>query len=632
MASFTYNSFSGESYWSQWDNYRQKKSFNDDIVESFGKQTLDFSKIISDQKRDFQEAIQNASESQVSAITDATINVCGSLDTGFDLLFDSLQNISKEIGGLRSELNSLASMLDWKLSQLIEYQRLNTILLGNISILLGIPDIQKERRYHVEQGIKFLINATFDHDFFDDSLRNFLEVIKIESTDFFSLHRLGLIYMYSPKFDIEKAEEYFKKAAKYAIAETNSGAIITHNYLEDDIEQSFLDQSPKVDAIKLQAAESYLFAGRCCYIQGKMDSAADYAGKAFSLVPKFVEAGFTQAKALAANNREKVASIVLEKVINTDRFYSLKTIVDNDLCTKQAIQSLLKKLKKESTMQAILLLRNCEAKMIDGSNSIKYLNKIESLINENTYLKSKKAIDLFDEVHERYYCEPNKNLSQTDQFNELVKTINSMMTLQYYKDGIDYKKIDAYFIDSCVNSLTAETQWIFPNSSQIFNNPDWMLEIKSKKLSANVYQFITEEKVLNDNLPNINKKFKDILNQYENENAEYLAFLENERIRVENERIKALNDKIKEIQIEERSRKLANRENLWLSSLVSITGGIIGYLVGSFVGHILGFIFTLFSSSASYVDKVISSTEIVVGIIVGLFGVMLAYVNTRKKI
>lgn len=592
MASFTYNRFSGENFSSQWENFRQKKSFNDDITNSIGQQTMDFSDIISGQTRDFQETLKSASANQVAAMEESTRDVCGSLNNGFNLLSDHLQNVSIGIGEVRSELNSIGSMLDWKLSCIIEYQRLSALLLGNISVLLRIPDIQKERQYHVEQGMKFLKNAFFDKDFYEDSLLNFLKAVNIEPTDFFALHRLGLIYMYSPKSDIEKAEEYFKKAAKYAVAETNSGAIITHNYLADNIGQSLLDQAPTIDTIKLQAAESYLFAGRCCYIQGKMDEAAELAGKGFGLVPLLVEAGFTQAKALAANNNETKASIVLEKVINIDRFYSLKTLEDFDLCPKPEIKSLLKKLQKEATNQANLLIRNCKAQMIDCSNSIDYIAMISSLVNESTYLTSKKAIDLINKINVWNYCEPFKNSNQSSQLDVLVKTINSIFNIQYYKkkESLQYTKIDAYFIDTFINNVTKETQWIFPSSSQINNNPNWTREIKSKEISASVVQFIVAEKSLEDDLQNVNIKFKDLLHQYENENTSHLNFLENERIKTENERIRVENERIKAINKLEQARKDADDENLATSRGKGIIGGIIGLIVGLIGGGIISWI------------------------------------------
>ena len=160
MATYYYNRFSGESNLSQWNRYIQNQSYIEDVTKSVRdntrQQTRDFSGIISRQTSEFNEAIRSASREQVLAIQESTNAICGTLDTGFELLSDNLQDISYSIDGLRSEVNDMASMLDWKLSLLIEQNRITNLLLGNIAVLLRIPDIQKERQYHIEQGIKFL--------------------------------------------------------------------------------------------------------------------------------------------------------------------------------------------------------------------------------------------------------------------------------------------------------------------------------------------------------------------------------------------------------------------------------------------------------------------------------------------
>jgi tetratricopeptide (TPR) repeat protein len=400
MATFYYNRFSGENYSSQWSKHIQTNAYFGDVTMYVGQQTRDISGIVSQQTREINDTILGASREQVAAIQESTNAVCGTLESGFNLLSDHLSEISYGISEISSELNAMSSMLDWKLSLLVEQQRISNLLLGNLAILLRIPDIQKERQYHIEQGIKFLKNAIFDNDFYDDSLNNLQKAEVIEPTDFFALHRIGIIYLYSQKhLNLPKAEEYFKKSAKYAIAETNNGASITTNYLSGDTNENLSSQTPIVDNIKLQAAEAYLFAGRCCYIQGKFDEAANLAGKAFNLVPQMVEAGFTQAKSLSANNNESQAAVILEQVIRTDRFYSLKTISDLDLSPKQPIRNTLEKLKQEAFNEASERLNKCKSKIQSNSQGNELLKKIERLVNVKSFLTSKKAIDLLNKTN-----------------------------------------------------------------------------------------------------------------------------------------------------------------------------------------------------------------------------------------
>jgi hypothetical protein len=75
--------------------------------------------------------------------------VCGTLDAGFSEVGQYLKEINCNVSELRGEITAMASMLDWKLSLLIEEQRLTNELLGNIAQLLRIPDSQKQRVYYI---------------------------------------------------------------------------------------------------------------------------------------------------------------------------------------------------------------------------------------------------------------------------------------------------------------------------------------------------------------------------------------------------------------------------------------------------------------------------------------------------
>ena len=637
MSTFYYNNFSNKNRESQWIEHLQNQSYIEDVNKSFKdstkKQTQDFSGFISQQTKEFNNSIREASREQVLAIQESTNAVCGTLNAGFDLLSDNLQDISYSIDELRSEVSAMSSMLNWKLSLLIEHQRITNLLLGNIAVLLRIPDIQKERQYHIEQGIKFLKNAIFDSDFYEDSLNNLLKAEKIEPADFFALHRIGLIYLYSQKhLELSKAEEYFKKAAKYAVAESNVGATITTNYLSGDLNKNLAEQKPSIDSIKLQAAEAYMFAGRSCYIQGKLNEAAEYARKGFSLVPQLVEAGFTQAKALAANNDETQAALVLEKVINTDRFYSLKTLSDLDLCPKPSIRSLLKKLQKEATDKAIGTLQYCKKQIIVGSNATEYLNKVERLINKNTYLTSKKAIDLFEKIKGWYFCEPLKNSNQSDSFNELVSIVNSFLQLKHrLVDTIsimrkDLEKLTNYSIastfiqensftidnDTYIKKINTETQWIFPLSSAIERDLNWKNEIKSKVSNLNIVQFIELEKNYNDSLPKVITDLNNLLGKVTNESNLYMSSLKNQRDKLDN-------------------------SNLTSSVGSGILGGLGGVVGGLVIGFCVGLIVQIASCiSNDWTEKgsgKYSGIIIVFSMIIGgIIGYVANFNSKRKKL
>ena len=92
-------------------------------------------------------------------------------------------------------------------------------------------------------------------------MNNLLKAENIEQTDFFALHRIGLIYMYSPKhLELKKPKNTFKKLRSMLLQKQMQGASVTTNYLTVDVNRNLSEQKPTVDSIKLRAAESYMFA------------------------------------------------------------------------------------------------------------------------------------------------------------------------------------------------------------------------------------------------------------------------------------------------------------------------------------------------------------------------------------
>ena len=624
MAQFYYNSNSSEDRLSQWKKHLQNQSYFEDVTKSMvssnEKQTKDFSSIFSQQTKEINNSIQNASREQVDAIQQSTNTVCGTLESGFEMLSDNLHEISFELGGLRNELNDMASMLDWNFSLLIEGQRISNLLSGNIAVLLRIPDIEKERQNHIEQGIKFLRNAIFDSDFYVDSLNNLLKAENIEPTDYFALHRIGLIYLYSPKhLDLNKAEEYFKKAAKYAVAETYTGASISTNHLRGNLDIELAQQKVTVDSIKLQAAESYLFASRSCYLQGKISEAAVYAGKSFSILPEMVEAGFMQAKALAANNQEDEAVTVLEKVISTDRFYSLKTLSDLDLCPKSSIQILLKKLQKEATEKASSTLNYCKQQQTGGSKATSYLDMIEELVNKKNYLTSKKAIDLLEKVKAWKFCEPFENALQTNHCKELIELCNSFDELKFMKRGNDpVIPVNDTFVKQYYDWVNYNGQWTFYKHDGRIDTLNWKSNIETNGGNFNVIQFIEREKELNDNLPSQIESLKNRLQGFSNDNTQHLNHLDNEKRK---ESIKA------------------NKKNLGLSVINGIGGFFRGLFWGAVVTFGLLLIFAIIMAILSgdrWSPNMKPMTFILLimgaGSIIGsVIGCIIGFKSTRKK-
>jgi hypothetical protein len=390
MATFYYDSYSSDHINSQWIKHLQSNAYIRDIDG-----------IVTKNRKELESTIRNASAEQAKAIN----QVCGRLDDGFAEISNHLKEINCNVSELRGEINAMAAMLDWKLSLLIEEQRLTNELLGNIAQILRIPDSQKQRVYHIEQGLKYLKNAILEEDvesdFYSDAFEGFSQAEKIERKDYITLNRIGQIYLYSKTFlNIPLAEEYFLKSAREAFAEFNAGGTTASNYLSPNIQESKNHRNP----FKAATAEAYLYASRCCYLQRKREKAAELAGKAFSLIPEFTEAGFEQAKYLAANNKDSEAAQILSIVISKDRFFSIKAVNDQDLIKNPSILKLLETLQKSTITKAKQGLKQCVDQMRPNSQAKEIIGEIGDNISKNSYISGMKALDLLNAKYSFKYC------------------------------------------------------------------------------------------------------------------------------------------------------------------------------------------------------------------------------------
>jgi len=380
MANFVYNAFSGESSSSQWSNYLQERQYYSDVSSAIKSQTKSYQAEIQNVSATLSSSINDAAALQATAAANAAAAVVSSLDQGF-----------ADIAG---ELDQLNSMLDWRLSVTIDQQRISNLLLENVALLLRIPDVQKERQYYIEQGFKHYRNAAIDGDLFEDALENLAKAEKLEKTDYVVLHRIGIIYLYAPKMlDLSQAEAYFRKAAKYAVVESDPIGQRAFNILAGQTNSSLAGQSVTPDAIKTIAGDSYFQAGIACYAQGKFADALELSSRAYRLLPSMLEAGFLKAKALAATGSEVEAAETAQGVIQAERFYAVKTVADGDLASKSTVQQMLLQLRDDAVARAKQRIGQCRASMITQSEADLILCELEALVQRNTYLDALAALD-----------------------------------------------------------------------------------------------------------------------------------------------------------------------------------------------------------------------------------------------
>jgi len=390
MSSFVYNRYSSESRESQWKKYLQQKEFatqaNDTIKTAIEKQTSAYQESIKAFSQENADAIRNSAEIVSGTFESGLRQMSETINFGFDRIADGLS----EIG---SGINELGVMLDWRMNMMIEEQRISNLLSENIALLLRVPEIQKERQYHIEQGFKHFKNASQDPDLYSDALENLLEAEKREKTDYITLHRIGMIYLYSPNhIDAKRAEDYFRRAAKYAVVESDPKAARIANILSGNVKSKLSEQEASVENIKIIAAESYHQAGIACYVQGKLAESSELSEKAATLVSTMLEARFTQAKALIANGKVEESVKVSRDIVQTNRFYAIKVATDGDLGANRGVQNMLATLRQEAqerTEELIEIVNTKKSKIeseFDRIESLSLIPKPDDKIKNNIIL------------------------------------------------------------------------------------------------------------------------------------------------------------------------------------------------------------------------------------------------------
>ena len=406
-------------------------------------------------KKSFEKIGKNISDS----ISASTSEIVGVLDDNFDDVTNTLNigfsDVSNKLSNVSYAIQNLAVMFDWRLSEVINQQRISNILLGNIVLLLRVPDFQKERQYYIEQGFKHYKNASLDEDLYEDALKNLLEAEKREVTDYIVLYQIGMIYLHSTKEEIKdfaKAEDYFRRAAKYSIVESNPEAQRTLNILVGENNQSI--STP--EAAKIFAANSYFRAGISCYLQNKFLLAIELSEKAYSLLPSLLEAGFLQAKSLVKLDKTKNAVEILQDIIEQQPFiYVLRTASEADFEPKSEIQQLLLQLRNSAVDQVSERLSKLISENISEPKIKSIILIIKRLIQKNNYLDALKAlneltkkrnwqIESFKHVLYERFLQNNSNSDGTDR--EIFFKMFQQKSYSYQRWFIDNPNIEDFIV------------------------------------------------------------------------------------------------------------------------------------------------------------------------------------------
>lgn len=285
--------------------------------------------------------VQQASREQIQAIDAASSRIAGTLAGGLAAVSGGLAAIAGGLVGVANGIQALAleqaatnrqlsqvneslCRIDQRLSLLVEEQRIGNVLQRNIAELLRIPDSQKQRQHHLEMGLKFFKNARKDSDLYHDALKELLAAEALMPSDYFVLHRIGMLYLYAPPLlDLTQAAAYLAKAAKYAAVESDPAAMRLGNVLQKSVGADFAKQAdPSANDISLVAADSYHQAAAAQYALGIFPEAVKLIEKAVGLDPRADTHRLFKAKYLSAAGQPGPALEALKTLPTTTALVS----------------------------------------------------------------------------------------------------------------------------------------------------------------------------------------------------------------------------------------------------------------------------------------------------------------------
>jgi len=305
----------------KWEEYLELRGFKDDIVHGLERQTQDIATARQQAAWETTHALDQGFGTLVAS-REEMIDV---MEIGFGAISYELERVSAGIEALRADFNWAMAGVLWKLE--MQHETLRDIL----TTLQAPLDTQaKELRKRAEDA--------YLNGWYDEALTDFLESERKNYQDFAVHQAIGNIYLYHRQpADLDKAQEYYKKAGKYAIPRS-----VYH------------------------AALAYLHAGFVCYLQGNDAMAIEYARWVTEYYPQLVEGFYNHAKFAAAAGQTAIAIPSLETAIRADRNYAVKARADDDFENiEAAVTELMERLIAEVRSEAAELLRRLRKKMSD---------------------------------------------------------------------------------------------------------------------------------------------------------------------------------------------------------------------------------------------------------------------------
>lgn len=464
MADFIYNYHSGVSWEEQKYNFYQAQEFQQDSIRALQTYQENYNQLVvkeNDRIVDTFEKVQNKMANIVGAIHDLSYETNTAITQSANRIDLSLREGFKN---LDARLKEFTEGLSWQMAQIIDNQKVTNLISGNIAQLLRIPDIQKERQYHIEQGFKHYQNAQIDASLFEDSLENLLKAEEREKTDYVVLHRIGMIYLYHQK-NYAKAVFYFERAAKYAAVESDPNAVTLANILAHNVYEDFTKQSVDKNAVQLLASSAFFEAAKAHYLLKHFENAYQSAVLASQKNNHSLDIHFHIAKYAAASGKKDECTQKLREVITKNRLYATKTVLDTDLASQNYVHQLLGQMRDEVCEKLATEIKRLKSQFANYQNGDfeKDLNFLKNQLDKNNYLEALGALDLIASIE--------KNVQVVVKLDTEKERLSSTYALYLKGDFAKDIQTRKNAIDTCqyqeCHQLLSEVQNVEKNVQKI---------------------------------------------------------------------------------------------------------------------------------------------------------------------
>ena len=369
----------------------------------------------------------------------------------------AIDHLGQAIGRGMSDINDSLGFLNRNMDIQIEQQKLSNLLLQNISELLRVPDSEKERQHSIELGIKFFVNAIKDPDLYADALEELLKAESLMKQDYFVLHRIGCIYLHVNKYiNPEKALDYFLRAAKYAIVESDPGAVRLANALTNNFNTANSELNNYEKQIGLLAADSYEKAAFAAYVLGRFEDAVNYQSKSVKL-NNVTQYRFLLAKYQVRNGEIDEGVKNLSKCIDDEPVFAVASLKEIDLINEPSITEMLSKKNKQIDSEITNLIDQFRTTKSDVAK--KNLAELKTLSTQSYEVKVSKLIkyrstkasietkikELKKQISELAKDSASFILLTIDdkKRNEIISDLQNSTNLQYEEMKLIYSKCEA---------------------------------------------------------------------------------------------------------------------------------------------------------------------------------------------